>query len=313
VRWQPEFAIALVESARFGNTVAESATASIRERAARAETDLAALTALLDAALAAALDAAVEGVLRLVRDGAARTHDATVLLDAIPPLAQIRRYGDVRGTGAASVSAIASELTTRASLALPGACLTLDYAAAKQMYERLGAVDAALRLGDVPSERAAWDDALRRVHGSDRVHGLVAARALRLRFDAGRIDATTLGERLGYELGRASDPAQAASWVDGLVRGSGAILVHEERLLRALDTWLLALDPERFIETLPLVRRTFATFAPPERAAIGAHLASVLGGSPSPTGPRRDDDIVWERALVGIPTLAAILGRSEIA
>ena len=54
------------------------------------------------------------------------------------------------------------------------------------------------------------------------------------------------------------------------------LLVHDERLLALVDTWLAAIPDDAFLEALPLLRRTFGTFASPERRSIGDR-ARALG------------------------------------
>ena len=56
-----------------------------------------------------------------------------------------------------------------------------------------------------------------------------------------------------------------------LLRGSGLVLLHEDALWSALDAWLRDLSAETFVELLPLLRRAFAGFQPPE---LGRDLGS---------------------------------------
>ncbi len=63
-----------------------------------------------------------------------------------------------------------------------------------------------------------------------------------------------------------AEPADAAAWVEGLLRGSAKVLLYEDAVWAALDGWLTTLDDERFLEVLPLLRRSFAHFVPPNAA-----------------------------------------------
>ncbi len=66
-------------------------------------------------------------------------------------------------------------------------------------------------------------------------------------------------------LPRAAGALPAAAWIEGFLEDSGTVLIHGEGLLGVVDDWLSGLDPETFTELLPLVRRTVATIAAPER------------------------------------------------
>ena len=283
----------------------------MRERAAHAR-ELTELTALLDATFAAALGDAASYVLARVRDLAARTHDVGLMLDALPPLARVRRYGDVRGTDVERVGATIDGLLTRACIGLPSAVLALDDEAAEAMDKRIAAVDGALRVLDDEAQRAAWYDALARVAAGDRVHGLIAGRAMRLLFDAGALTASDVRTRLSRALSYGTPPATAAAWIDGLLRGSGLLIVHQPELLDVVDDWVVALEPDAFVAVLPLVRRAFAAFAPPERRAIGERIAAGRGShAHAAIAAAADGEIDLERARLVLPALRAILGVTE--
>src|SRR5207248_1619674 len=102
VKWQVEFVIGLIEANIWGNTVARAATARSIDTADKSA-DLPALTELLDQVILAELPEAVEHALLRVRDRAAVSADVRHLMDALPPLARVARYSDVRGAKADDV------------------------------------------------------------------------------------------------------------------------------------------------------------------------------------------------------------------
>jgi hypothetical protein len=296
--------------------VAASA-AYVGELAAK-ETALGDLAALLNASLAAALAEAAAFVLGRIDEVAAHTHDVALMLDALPPLVHVRRYGDVRGTDVTHAGTTLDTLLKRACVGLPGAMRALDDEAAAAAFGRLSETDAALRLLEDAAHAAAWCGALRQVAADERVHGVVAGRAMRLLFDASVVGADDVRVRLSRALSRGTPPAAAAAWIDGLLRGSGTLLLHDQELLGILDEWLVGLDDDTFLETLPLVRRTFATFAPAERRAMGERLRAVRGaaahglssaaGSPAAGIASPAGDIDEARARLVMPVLRLILG-----
>src|SRR4029078_10804320 len=104
--------------------------------------------------------------------------------------------------------------------------------------------------------------------GSD-IHGLIAGRACRILLDSGTFSAEESARRVGLALSSAGAPADAAAWIEVLLKDSGALLVHDDALWQIIDGWLGALNADAFTQTLPLLRRTFATFAAPERRMLG--------------------------------------------
>jgi hypothetical protein len=97
-------------------------------------------------------------------------------------------------------------------------------------------------------------------------------------------------------------------YIEGFLAGGGLLLVHDERLLRLVDDWLAGVRDESFTEVLPLLRRTFGTFAAPERRSIGERARSLHTG-----GGRRtvvaEDDLDHDRATAALPVVATLLGR----
>jgi hypothetical protein len=153
---------------------------------------------------------------------------------------------------------------------------------------------------------------LRKLADDDSLHGLLAGRCTRLLVDDGSLDADTAATKLSRHLSRASAPAQAAAWIEGFLAGSGLVLLHQAQLWNLIDRWLASLTPDHFTETLPLLRRTFSTFASPERRQMG-ELAR-RGRASAPAVELREDDIDETRANRMLPTFAVLLGRSpEVA
>ncbi|MEU8898459.1 DUF5682 family protein [Nocardia sp. NPDC048505] len=280
LRWRPEFAVAVIEASRWGTTLATAATTKVLDTAARPGLGLADLTGALESALLADLGPAVTGLVTRVETVAALDHDVTHLLAALPDLVGTLRYGDVRGTDLTALQHVADSLLIRICAGLPGAVTGLDTPAAEQLRTLLDAAHTAIHTRDNPWATGEWLAALHRLADRDDVHGALAGRAVRLLADAGRIPEAESARRLSAALSLGHTPAAKAAWIDGFLGGRGLLLVHDRHLLHLIDTWLHALTDQQFTETLPLLRRTFATFEPPERRAIAHALRTPAASAP---------------------------------
>jgi hypothetical protein len=145
------------------------------------------------------------------------------------------------------------------------------------MFDRLLAVGGAIALLQNAEHQAAWHAALRRLADQRGLHGLLAGRACRILLDAGEFSADETERRVGLALSTAGAPVDAAAWIEGLLKGSGALLVHDDALWQIVDGWLSGLAADVFSQTLPLLRRTFATFAAPERRMLGERARAGSG------------------------------------
>jgi hypothetical protein len=268
LQWQPEFAVGLIEAGVWGNTILDAATARTRDLADHAP-DLPALTTLLDSALLADLPDGVPHLMRRLESEAALTSDVTHLMAALPPLANVLRYGDVRQTDTTMIGRAVRGIVARICVNLPLACGSLDDEAAGTMFEHILRVDAAIGLLQDEAMRGEWQTSCIASPTARGLHGLIQGRACRLLLDAGRFDTDEAARRLSLALSVAAEPKQAAAWIEGLLKGSGLILLHDEALWDVLDGWVASLSADAFLPVLPLVRRTFSSFPAPERRQMG--------------------------------------------
>ncbi|HYK30856.1 MAG TPA: DUF5682 family protein, partial [Streptosporangiaceae bacterium] len=242
----------------------------------------------------------------------ARTGDVQQLMTAVPPLARVLRYGNVRRTDATVVRGVVDSLLIRVCAGMPAACASLDDAAAAGMLKAIEATEEAVMLVGTAGQRADWRAAQRSVADLGGSQTVVAGRCVRLLLDAAEIDPDEAGRRLARVLSARAVPAQAVRWLEGFLRGSGLLLVHDARLWRLLDDWLCGLSAESFDEAMPLLRRAFALFPFPERRQM-AELVRGGRGSPSAQITTSQDD--WDMARISaiVPVLAVALGVSEPA
>ncbi|MFZ6030351.1 MAG: DUF5682 family protein [Chloroflexota bacterium] len=301
VAWQPEFSVAIIEASLWGNTVCEAATRKLQAWAQ--EADLPTLTHLIEAALLSDLPEAIAGLIARVQHQVAASSDVHHLMDALPPLANVLRYGSVRQADTDVVRHVVDELAARICIGLPAACAALDDDAARAMFERINAVNGAISLFDEDTYLQAWLRTLDTLAAHDPVHGLVRGRVCRLRCD--RLDGgEEVATRMGLALSPGFAPSQAAAWLEGFLHGSGMALIHGTQLWQVLDAWLLSLSTEMFAGLLPLLRRTFSTFPIPERRQLGE--IARQGGIALASGSAVELDI--ERARQVLPLLLEILG-----
>lgn len=307
LRWRPELVIALIEASSWGRTILEAATASARAAAGRND-DLAGLTNLLDRALLAELPAAVDRLLERLQAVAAVASDAATLLEALPPLADIIRYGNVRGTDAETVAEVAQGLAVRICVGLPLACASLDDEAAASMCERISGTNNALALLQNDELRRLWHKSLQQISSQRGVHGVIAGSCWRLLLDAGVLAAEEAARGVSLALSTANEPAEAAAWIEGFLKDSGLLLLHDERLWRVIDDWITELGAEAFTAMLPLLRRTFAAFSSPERRQLGERARS--GSSLAAAASQAAFD--QQRALAILPLVAQLLGVEDV-
>ena len=304
LEWEPEMALAVIEAGRWGNTVLAAAAARATARAAEA-TDLEAVSKLLEEALRADLSPAIPALVARLETIGAGTRDVTHLLAALPPLAQVLRYGNVRRTDTQQVAQVVQQLVPRLCIGLPAACAGLNYDAAKSLLARIEATHQAIRLLQNQAHEAAWYAALAVVQRHAATNGLLAGTAARMLFDAQQASPIATAATLGLALAPAQPTDYATAWIEGFLRGSGLLLIHHRELFNLLDGWLSELAEDTFREIVPLLRRAFTDFSLPERRQI-LEIASADVATPAAAS---EVDFDWERGARVLPGLRELLGQ----
>lgn len=281
LKWEADLVLAIVDASRFGNDTASAAAARLAEEASKAD-QLEPLVNLLETSLLADLPAAGQAIMAQVAAAAATGEDPAELLKAIPPLARLARYGNVRQSDLGQVQQMAVTLAVRVHAELPPAVSGLDDEAAQVLGQLLTAHEAALRLLEDEPLLTEWRALTALLMEHATAHPLLRGLATRLQRDAGALDANDCARQLEYALSAGQDPGAAVSWISGFLSGSGTVLIHDTPLLALLHHWMAGLTEEHFQQILPLLRRTFGQFTGPERAKIG-HAVTTLDPDAKPS------------------------------
>jgi hypothetical protein len=315
LRWEPELSVRAIEASLYGTTLEAAATAKTVEAAGSAA-DVAEVTQLVEQCLLAELAGALPAVMAALDERSALSTDVGELMDALSPLARVLRYGTVRRTEVAALEQVVHGLVARLCVSLGPAMVSLDDTAAAAMTTRISSVTVALAPLADQSLRREWLRTLAALSATPALHGLPAGRASRIVFDSDLITADEVARRLSAALSRGEDPGHGASWIEGLLAGSGLLLVHDRGLLALIDGWVAGVSTDIFNDVLPLLRRSFALFEQGERRLIGdavRRLSVQAGDGSLALGEQARDAgyIDQERAEAVLPLVSLLLGMDD--
>jgi Family of unknown function (DUF5682) len=266
--WQPEIMVTLIERSAWGNTVAEAAAAWALDRVEQLSS-LSQLTQLMEQVLPANLPEVMTRLIERLRVAAALSTDVVDLMTAVQPFVQVIRYGDARQSDQAVLHELLGGFVERICLGLPAAAQLVDDESAQQLFGLVQRTHAALFLLHDAHLSAQWAWALQQIAAQQQANPLLNGCTLRLLFEARLLTHTDMTRRFALALSTGQMPEYAASWVEGFLKGSSANLLYDNHLWEILFQWINELDPTHFKHQLPLLRRTFATFAPNERRRLG--------------------------------------------
>lgn len=283
--WRPELSVRLAEASLMGSTLVDAATRTTIEAAEKAAvteiSSLPTLASLIDRVVLADLPEAIDHLAEAIEREASAASRVGEMMRAVPPLAQVARYGDVRRSNRSAVASVVRGLIRRIIVGLEPACASLDDGEAREMMKRIERVHAATRPMDV-EDREEWIGALRRMLARPKsdtgrsstaghqpaVAPLLLGRVCRLLHDSDEIPSGETRRQMELALSGMTSTRLAGGWLEGFLSGSGLLLLHDNALWRIADEWLLSLREEEFLQILPVLRRSFAHYTPAERRQL---------------------------------------------
>lgn len=308
LQWDPAFSIDIIEKGSWGNTVEEAATRFVTHYAGSTST-LRQVCKMLESAIPAELPAVVAVLIQRINNLAAASGDVLQLMEVIPSLVNISRYGNVRKTDAALVNDITESMIGRICISLPAACTAVADDAALALLDLFYAMNDAISLLQQEALSSSWQQTLLAISGNAQSAQMIAGYATRLLFDAKIITGEALARMFSVSMSVANPPSLAAAWLEGFLKGSGALLLLDEELWGMVHHWVSQLENDIFIQVLPLLRRTFSNFTAPERKKLGDKVKN--GGSGASIKTVTTGGIDDQRGAAGIPVVMQMLGLHD--
>ena len=307
---KPEQIIQIIERAIWGNTVMEATQKYLLKQMAEIQ-HIPELTALLSTVLPADLPALVEAMtVQLDRLSAAST-DILEMMEAVPDLVNIVRYGNVRDLDFSKVGDMLEAMIARILAGGVLVCINIDEEAAGDLLNKLVATDYALSILNREELNLMWRNFIGQVRSSANVHLLLSGYATRLLNDKGEISAEEMETTLSFYSSVGNAPADMAYWFEGFLRSSGSILLLDDRLWNLVNNWVCSQDKETFMELLPVLRRTFSEFTSAERRKLGekARRTDSTGTSSAVGASVTENECLnREEAKKVIPVIRQLLG-----
>ncbi len=292
--WEPEFSVALVENLIYGATIAQAAEGKIIASLSEAS-GLSELSNLVFQSLTAQLPKAASKASETFEQRAAQATDCLEMLSSLPSMADILRYGKARQVDLGQMATLFDRIVLQASLALHHAARGLDYDAAAMLRNAIREADRAIRLLESAS-LASWLKALRDVVDDNTATALVAGQSARLLYEGDHISSQEVVNLLARKLSPGTTLQNASGFFEGFLDGAGERLIHDSQLRNCVNDWIISLDEETFVQSLPLFRRVFSNLDKMESKRL---MTAVLGHEVTYSGFKMIDDCdkLWPNHL----------------
>ncbi len=227
------------------------------------------LTHLLNLVIPADLPDVV-GAMTTRLDGlSAGSTDIVEMLEAVPDLVGIVRYGNVRNLDFSQVANMLQAMIARILAGGLLVCINIDEDAASDLLEHLAATDYAVATLNDSELNSMWCEFLGKVGSASNVHPLLSGYATRLLHDKGLVSHERMHDALRFYSSVGNATADIAYWFEGFLRSSGSLLLLDDHLWELVNGWVCDLSDADFKELLPIIRRTFSLFTSVERRKLG--------------------------------------------
>lgn len=304
---KPEQIINIIERAIWGNTVMEATQKYLQKEMVDIH-HIPELTALLNRVLPADLPALVEAMTVRLDALSAASSDILEMMEAVPDLVNIVRYGNVRNLDFSKVGSMLEAMIARILAGGVLVCINIDEDAASSLLDRLVATDYALSILNREELNRMWRNFISQVRSSANAHPLLSGYATRLLNDKGEITMEEMQDTLSFYSSIGNSPADMAYWFEGFLRSSGSILLLDDRLWNLVNTWVCAQEQETFMELLPILRRTFSEFTSAERRKLGEKARHTGSAATRPLAGAEELNLNREEAAGVIPVIRQLLG-----
>ncbi len=302
LRWQPEFAIGLLDASLHGSTLERAAASKMAERLEQADS-AGTLVETLDLLLRCHLPEMVAPAIRRLADACAVSADMQELMRAALRMAQIVRYGSVRSLSGEGLLPLIETIGIRVEHGLAPACTAIDEDSALGLLEAMDAANSAFGMLDQERLLERWQQSLLGLWRNERIHPLIQGRVGRMLLAGGLIEQAGLEQRFRLALSFGGNPLDAAAWIEGMLVGGEAALLYDTSIFGLLDQWVCQLAREDLLRVLPVVRRAFAAYSSQNLRQIGLRVAH--GGSRAGDCAHIHDE---QLAMQALDSLGFLLG-----
>ncbi|MBI1183523.1 hypothetical protein GC194_04595 [bacterium] len=302
--WRPDQTLQLLDKAIWGNTIEMAANAFLISKA-NESAKLDEITTLLETALPADLHQGIEALMRKMDSLASTTTDSKVLMKAILPLIQIKRYGNVRQTDLEVVGEIVDTIFNRITAALPMSCTGIDQEQAAEMAQVLKDMQQGVLLLDDSAMLQDWMQTLLAVADNEKAAALLHGTSCKLLYDQQFITGNETAKRFSRALSIGTEAAHAAAWIEGFLKDAAMVLLLDDEIWEIINEWISSLEDDGFNDTIPLLRRTFASFSASEKQKIAE---KAKHGTKRLKQTLSEENLNHERAQKLLPTLRWMVG-----
>ncbi|RKH71497.1 hypothetical protein D7X96_08270 [Corallococcus interemptor] len=306
-QWTPSTDVALVEKIVLGDSLEAVTTRVLQERLTQAKTTAEAADVLLESVITGCSQTVAQA-LKVCDAHAATDADLPSLANAARALSGLMAYGTSRAhsdVGDEAVAALGEKTFNRALLRVreASACAPEGVPPVLDALRTLHEV----ALSQPRADKEGWLVEARGLMESHAVHPATSGLATGLLYLARELPEADVALEVGRRLSAAVEPSDAAAYLEGFLQVNALVLVKSRDVVKALDDFLTSVEPERFRQTLPVLRRALGALGATERRYL---MENVMGVRQLKDKGRAVKAVLEEKDKATLKDLSADLGKA---
>jgi hypothetical protein len=267
LKWHPRILIQIIQCGRWGKTIEEALLNKINHKIEAAK-DPVRLAKMLDHVIKADLKEVVQPLLRKLQETGVGQRDTESQMQVLNELIPLRRYGDVRNVDQNVLDWLIDDLITRICLGIQPFVFQMNEEEADQFFSTIQITHHLIGFLEHSDDQVKWLNALKGVLEQKESAPKIRGGILRILYDKGIISLERTQKYFVLELSQRDELEKIGRWLEGFLFGSAGLLLYQPSLLMLLDDWISRLDQNRFMEVLPILRRTFSKYSGNEKQRI---------------------------------------------
>ena len=304
--WKEEYHVQIIESGIYGSSIEEAAT-TLLQIFSEESANLVLLAQYLEVALKADLTDSLQVILVRLNDIAIQSKDVFQLMQLVPRLVRILRYGSARQVQLIPLRKILKNIIPRICISMPSVLSFLSEDASESYFDLIDKNNRSITLFNNQKIVDQWHFTLSKVAKNDSIHGLLRGLCTRILFEKGKITVKEVATNMLYVFSNKDQSFPAAFWIEGFLKGSALLLIHNPKLWNIIDRWLNELSMNQLYQVLPVLRRAFSRFSKAERDKM---MDLALSGF-VPDHEKSDYVIPTSELIHSMPLLGELLNFEE--
>ncbi|MBK9107034.1 MAG: hypothetical protein IPM92_01290 [Saprospiraceae bacterium] len=266
-QWHPDLEMVLIQRGLLGNTLVDACIQYIKSRLHQ-NTPISEIAQWLEHSLKANIEELWPLLSQALDDALIQNQDYLQLTSLIHPLVAIRDFGSLHKTDIHWLLKVLSKLIPKLIISLPDNTKYIPDDRARKMLSAI--INLQNYFNRYPDDESSkdWYDQLQSISENRECNPLIRGKCWSLLLEKNKIQEVQFLNEFQLEFSLHSEIPRAALWLEGFLQSQTTLFLMHPSVVKALDKWLLAIDPKHFKNYLPLLRRCFSQISTSERMRI---------------------------------------------